>query len=104
MTDRATRCSIVPPYILERIAQHHPDNAVRERVQATLRQDTNIRSLRASLTAQSAAINPGPFVVHDAHHGPDLPGDLVRSAGDPPSGEQAVDEAYAGVEATLALY
>src|SRR4051812_23779948 len=104
MTDRPTCCSIIPPYILERIAQHHPDDAVRERVQATLRHDTNMRSLRASLTARSPAPSTGPFVVHDAHHGTDLPGDLVRSAGDPPSGEQAVDEAYAGVEATLALY
>jgi Zn-dependent metalloprotease len=108
MTDRRTCCSIIPPYLLERIAQHHPDDAVRERVQATLRHDTNMRSLRASLPARStaplAATGAGPFVVHDAHHGTDLPGDLVRSAGDPPSGEQAVDEAYAGVEATLALY
>jgi Zn-dependent metalloprotease len=108
MTHRAARCSIIPPYILERIAQHHPDDAVRERVQATLRQDTSFRSLRASMTAESAAqstaAGAAPFVVHDAHHGTDLPGDLVRSAGDPPSGEQAVDEAYAGVEATLSLY
>ena len=28
----------------------------------------------------------------------------MRSAGDPPSGDPAVDEAYSGVEATLSLY
>ena len=43
-------------------------------------------------------------MVNTAHNGTDLPGDLVRSAGDPPSGDAAVDEACSGVEATLSLY
>jgi len=104
MTDQTSRCRIIPPYLLERIAASHPDRLVRERVQATLQQDTRIRSLRASLAGQPKATDSGSFVVHDAQHGTDLPGALVRSAGDPPSGDQAADEAYAGVEATLALF
>ena len=47
---------------------------------------------------------PRPFVVNTANNGTDLPGELVRSAGDPASGDPAVDEAYAGVEGTLALF
>ena len=43
-------------------------------------------------------------MVNTANNGTDLPGELVRSAGDPASGDPAVDEAYAGVEGTLALF
>jgi Zn-dependent metalloprotease len=103
MTSSAHQCRIIPPYLLERIARSHPDNVVRERVQATLQQDTRIRALRASVSGPVAA-GQGAFEVYDAHQGTDLPGGLVRSAGDPPSGEAAVDEAYAGVGATLSLY
>jgi Zn-dependent metalloprotease len=38
--------------------------------------------------------------VHDAQHGTDLPGALVRTEGQPASGDAAVDEAYAGLGAT----
>ena len=44
-----------------------------------------------------------PFTVHSADNGTTLPGDPVRAAGDPPVGDAAVDEAYVGVEASLAL-
>jgi Zn-dependent metalloprotease len=43
-------------------------------------------------------------VVHTAHNGSALPGDVVRSAGDPASGDAAVDEAADGVTATIAMY
>jgi len=44
--------------------------------------------------------------VYDADHGGfnDLPGSLVRSEGDPPSGDDAVNEAYDGAEATYSFY
>jgi Zn-dependent metalloprotease len=42
--------------------------------------------------------------VHTAGNGTDLPGALVRGAGDAESGDPAVDEAYVGVEASLALF
>jgi len=50
------------------------------------------------------AAGTAPFAVHTADNGSQLPGELVRSAGDPASGDPAVDEAYAGVEASLALF
>jgi Zn-dependent metalloprotease len=43
-------------------------------------------------------------VVHTADHGSTLPGAVVRTAGDPASGDAAVDEAADGITATLALY
>src|ERR1700760_102284 len=103
MTSPARGRRTTPPYLLERVAQSHPDNAVRERVQATLQQDTRIRALRASVSGP-AAVARGAFEVYDAHQITDLPGGLVRGAGDPPSGEAGVDDAYAGVDATLSLY
>jgi Zn-dependent metalloprotease len=44
--------------------------------------------------------------VYDADHGGfnDLPGSLVRSEGDPPSSDDAVNEAYDGAEATYSFY
>jgi Zn-dependent metalloprotease len=42
--------------------------------------------------------------VYDAGGGMDLPGKLVRSEGDEPTGDAAVDEAYEGAGDTYALY
>ena len=53
----------------------------------------------AALVAPTVAGAEGPFSVHTAKNGTELPGELVRSAGDPASGDVTVDEAYAGVEA-----
>ncbi len=104
MTFSDLRCRIIPPYLLERIAASHPDELVRERARSTLSRDVQVRQLRASATRRASATGGAAFVVNTAHNGTDLPGDLVRSAGDPPSGDAAVDEAYSGVEATLSLY
>jgi hypothetical protein len=98
------RCTFVPPYLLERIAASSSDAA--HTCRATLVRDELVRAGRvatapppASATATGAA-----WVVHTAHHGSTLPGDVVRSAGDPASGDQSVDEAASGVTDTLALY
>ena len=73
----------------------------------TLRIDASLRVARATTPASSRPVTGAtaarPFSVHTAHNGTDLPGDLVRAAGDPASGDLAVDEAYVGVEASLAL-
>ncbi len=42
--------------------------------------------------------------MHDAGSTTSLPGEVARSAGDPESGDVAVDEAAAGIEATLAMF
>ena len=46
----------------------------------------------------------GERLVHDAQHGEDLPGTLVRAEGAPPSVDVAVNEAYDGLGDTWTLY
>src|SRR3954451_2458170 len=102
-------CSFVPPYLLERIAASSADAA--DHCQATLARDQELREGRASAqttapapTAAGAAAAGAAWVVHTARHGSALPGDVVRSAGDPGSGDTTVDEAADGVTAVLAMY
>ncbi len=98
-----SRCQFVPPYLLEKIAASHPDANVGDCTRSTLQIDEQLRSRRRE-PAAPAAPGDAPFAVHTAHNGSTLPGELVRSAGDAATGDQAVDEAYVGVEASLALF
>ncbi|WP_157551249.1 protealysin inhibitor emfourin, partial [Nocardioides jensenii] len=54
-------------------------------------------------TAAVAAADGG-FTVHTADNGTELPGRAVRASGEPESGDVAVDEAYAGLEASLQMF
>jgi hypothetical protein len=95
----ARRC-FVPPYLLQEIARNRPEDA--EWVLQMLAHDEQLRLQRPAVRAPAAA---GPdWVVHTAHNGTMLPGDVVRTAGDGPSGDVAVDEAADGVAASLAMY
>ena len=98
------RCTFVPPYLLERIAASSSDAADTSR--ATLARDQALRAGRATVApaAPPTAAAGAAWVVHTAHNGSTLPGDVVRSAGDRASGDAAVDEAATGVTDTLALY
>jgi Thermolysin metallopeptidase, alpha-helical domain/Thermolysin metallopeptidase, catalytic domain/Emfourin len=96
MSPTHPHCQIVPPFLLEKVVT--PE---------ALQRDADLRRKRARTTptpSGPAAAGAAPFVVHTANSGTDLPGELVRSAGDPATGDPAVDEAYAGVEGTLALF
>src|SRR3954451_1947968 len=97
-----TPCQIVPPFLLEHLAAAHPHSGVVAGSAQTLQIDARLRERRSLATAPVAV--DGPFAVHTAVNGSTLPGELVRSAGQPASGDVAVDEAYAGVEASLALF
>jgi Zn-dependent metalloprotease len=94
-----SQCRIIPPYLLEKIAQSELDADPTH----TLEIDARLRSRRTTATPPPAA-DGAPFSVHTADNGTELPGRLVRAASDPESGDRAVDEAYAGVEASLALF
>ncbi len=101
------RCHFIPGYLLERLAESGTDVAAGCR--RTRELDTLVRTRRAeraeagpAATATTAATGVA-WQVHDAHNATELPGELVRSAGQPESGDVAVDEAAAGVEATLEL-
>lgn len=102
-------CHFIPPYLLQRVASAHVDADIARCGHATLAIDEGLRSRRTAapplprVAAPPAAAGAG-WVVHSADHGADLPGRPVRAAGDPATGDLAVDEAYAGAEASLALF
>src|SRR4051812_30586144 len=111
-------CFIVPPDLLAKVAE---EGTPEERAGAlnTLAASAGIRasrSLAAALIGSEGELafaslaGPGSgtqISVYDAHHGSrnDLPGTLERSSnGGETSGDQAVNEAYDGAEATYHFY
>jgi len=98
-----THCQIIPPYLLEKIAAEHSDPQIVERVRATLRIDQGMRERRMTAVAAPQSTDTD-FAVYDAENGTDLPGTLKRKEGDPETGDQETDEAYAGVQEVLAMY
>jgi len=85
----------VPPYLLSRVAPQ------------TLLVDEAHRRQRTALQLEGRrAVAPGgpAWVVHTAAGDTTLPGAVVRSAGDPASGDDAVDEAADGITGALALF
>jgi hypothetical protein len=94
------RHCFIPPYLLREIALNRPEDA--EWLLQMLAHDDGLRLQRSTVTA-APGTDPD-WVVHTAHNGSTLPGDVVRTAGDGPSGDVAVDEAADGVAASLAMY
>src|SRR5215203_3875135 len=103
-TSRETRCTFVPPWLLERLG-----------AEATLASDAALRARRervaAARTAGGWSVEPaGPaaarpaWTVHSAGNAEVLPGEPVRLPGTPASGDPAVDEAAAGITATLEMW
>ncbi|UMG94476.1 M4 family metallopeptidase [Nocardioides sp. TF02-7] len=104
-------CPFVPAYLLERLAAagHGAGGPGR-----TVEVDARLRARRASLadprraqvSLPTSAV-PGDaapaWQVHTAGGTARLPGDLVRPAGGPESGDAAVDEAALGLTESLAL-
>ena len=99
-----TRCQIVPPYLLERIASAHPDPDAVACGARTLEIDAELRIRRSSATTTVAVDGNKPFAVYTASSGSTLPGRKVRAAGAAATGDPAVDEAHDGVQASLALF
>lgn len=88
-------CRFVPPYLLRRVAPE------------TLVVDGGLRRRRTALHLEGRRVTApgGPaWVVHSADNDTELPGRTVRSAGDPESGDVAVDEAASGIGGVLAMY
>jgi hypothetical protein len=114
-SDRRCRVGIVPPYLLEHVAQH-VEEELAARVRASLlvdeshrvgRAGTRQRLLAPSVRAGAARRDDGSApsrAVHDAHGTQDLPGMVVRQEGEPATGDPAADEAYDGLGATWSLY
>ena len=107
MRHRTAVCSFLPPHILRHIAEN-ADGETRERAQATLEQSAQMRGERAVVaTIAGALVIPAGEkrrTVYDAHHGRELPGQLVRGEGARPTGDAVADEAYDGAGKTYDFY
>lgn len=106
----------MPPYLLRGIATSSAQRAA-ALSQDTLRVDEGFRDarrtedLRTGFAVHSTELGRPPravqapaWTVHDAENGTRLPGRPARVPGDEPTGDLAVDEAAAGIEATLRLF
>ncbi len=93
------RCHFIPGYLLEHLALTS-DEVLAECGRRTAAIDERVRSrpVVAPLATGTA------WEVHDADNGSALPGRLVRSAGEPPIDDVAVDEAATGITESLALF
>ncbi|RYC05812.1 M4 family metallopeptidase [Nocardioides zhouii] len=96
LTVPAPRCTFIPPWLAERV-----DGPERAALDESLR---TRRSVEARSARRIVVSGGSPWTVHDADSTTSLPGTPVRSAGDPESGDVAVDEAATGIEATLAMF
>ena len=103
----AAFCSIVPPNILESIAENGTPTQKAQAFQA-LNATARIRGQREVMTFMAAfattATGTKRRTVYDAQGKPTLPGKLVRSEGDPKKADTAVNEAYDGAGKTYDFF
>jgi len=107
------RCGVVPPYILEHLAAVEDPRfeAAAAAARRSLRVDDPIRSLRLERRTSALPLLPvqaAPGVttrtISDAGQLQRLPGRTVRTEGQPPVADVAVNEAYTGLGDTHGLY
>ncbi|MFD4324843.1 M4 family metallopeptidase [Nocardioides sp. NPDC058538] len=103
MTSRKHVCQIVPPYLMQRLdaGRLDQDNAFRA---ARTEHLTRVLAQRPAPEAGETTAEAGDWTVYTANNGTDLPGEKVRAAGDPDSGDESVDEAATGITGSLALF
>lgn len=117
MRNLSHRCSIIPPFVLSRVAERGtPDE--RAAALRTLALSSGIRARRSLvgslmtsglMTAVDLAATPPAAeqdTVYDLAGGgdTDLPGARIRGTGDAPVGDSAVNEAYDGADETYHFY
>lgn len=105
---------IVPPYVLDEIVQRGTPQQ-RAAAMRTKAVDNTFRALRiatqpARFAPQRQAV-PAPFVtlqkqrtIYTAHNTQNLPGTVLRTEGQRPTGDTAADEAYDGLGATFDFF
>lgn len=101
-------CTIVPPYLLLRIAETDEPRLAEAAAAArrALQHDIPFRSIRR-VAPSTPPDRPGPGLrrtISTADHAELLPGRVVRQEGDEPTGDPAADEAYAGLGHTYDLF
>ncbi|WP_427171444.1 M4 family metallopeptidase [Arthrobacter sp. 92] len=105
-------CSIVPPYMLRRLAARDEPrlSAVARAAKEAL---AHVRTVQASRALPTAAVPPGlretapgpaERTIYDAQSTESLPGKVVRKEGEPVTGDPSADEAYDGLGHTHRLY
>jgi Zn-dependent metalloprotease len=101
------RCTIVPPHILERVAERAHDPALRDiaRRSAAL---SSAQRIQRRLTAVPPTAPTEDFVpkrtINDAHNLEVLPGETVRTEGAAATGDAIVDQAYDWLGVTFDFY
>jgi Zn-dependent metalloprotease len=99
MSTAACHCTIVPPFVLDRLAEQGHEPARRSLVL-----DRIHRAARLTAVAPRPAAHRLTRTIGDAHHAESLPGKTVRHEGDRAVTDPAVNRAYDGLGATFALY
>ncbi|OUL29192.1 peptidase M4 family protein [Nostoc sp. RF31YmG] len=102
---RCPICCIIPPHILQNVAVNgNPEQ--RSWAFQTLNVSAQLRGRRNVVGSVSFAPSPGVKrrTIYDAKNSENLPGTLVRGEGDPPSSDEAVNEAYDAAGATYDLF
>ncbi|MQS12143.1 M4 family metallopeptidase [Streptomyces kaniharaensis] len=99
MTAATPFCSIVPPYVLDRLAEAGHEPAVRSLVL-----DAAHRAARLAVPAPTPGGTALSRVVCDAGHARKLPGRTARTEGQTPVADPSVNHAYDGLGATFGLY
>ncbi len=99
---------IIPPHMNKNIAENGTPEQ-REKARNAMTSSALLRAQRAVMTEMVDLVRPVAVDgkirnVFNAHNGSNLPGTLVRSEGDGPTGDLAVDEAYDGSGATYDLF
>ena len=105
---------VIPPYVLDVIAKKGTDQQ-REAALRTKSVDNTFRSLRLASQAERYApsrnatlaqsVNPvKQRTIYTANSTQNLPGTLIRSEGQGPTGDIAADEAYEGLGATFDFF
>lgn len=102
---RCPICCILPPHMLDHIVRCSKDK-YRDWALETLIATEQFRGRRTAVGNVSFAVSPGRKrrTIYDAQNGTSLPGILIRGEGDPPSHDDAVNEAYDGAGATYDLF
>jgi Zn-dependent metalloprotease len=101
---------IVPPYLLEHLERTAADPNLRARYRQSLQHDAVLRTRPAAIRQapqedqQAPAAGSPEREVYDAENGTELPGRQVRTEGEQPVQDAAVNEAYDGTGATWKMF
>jgi hypothetical protein len=95
-------CRFIPPYLLDELGRR--GGLPVDLVEDQRRLDAELRRRRTAEGGRPRRAAEASWTVHDAAGGTGLPGRPVRRHGEPETGDAGVDEAAAGIDATLAMF